>query len=82
MGYNGATEAKVKSMDRRVFEPRPSGNDVRCRNSLSIAMVVLAALALLLHVLRANSRIVPVTAPAPQGPSATMSDQMKERNNE
>jgi len=51
-------------MDRRVFEPRPTGNDVRRRNALSMAILVLAALGLWYFSLRANTPSAP-PAPAP-----------------
>ncbi len=30
-------------MDRRVFQPRPNGNDVRRRNAIGMAAIVLLA---------------------------------------
>ena len=56
-------------MDRRVFEPRPSGNDVRRRNALSMAIIVFAAMLLWFVTLKSNTHsVTPGTSP-PAGSS-------------
>lgn len=54
-------------MDRRVFEPRPNGNDARRRSAISLALLVLIAGAFWLFFQRMTS----VSAPA--GPHPTLS---------
>jgi len=51
-------------LNRRVFEPRPSDNAARQRNAISIAAVVLAALALWAW-MEHSKPIPPPSNPAP-----------------
>ncbi len=47
-------------MDHRVFEPRPTGNDARRRNAISMALIILAAGALWLYYWHVNSAPAPI----------------------
>ena len=68
-------------MDRRVFEPRPTGSETRRRNALSMALIVLAALAFWQYTLRMNSHPAPGAISLEKAlPPAQVNEKPKEKN--
>lgn len=59
----GIIPARERGWIIAFFEPRPTGNDVRRRNGISMALIILAAGALWLYYSQMSAGPVPVAAP-------------------